>query len=208
MCDAALIHTNTSRLMQDVFGNYVIQTLFEHGTQRQKTILANIIEKDILHLSCSLYGCRAEGKFAIDMILPEQQVSFVRELEPYIMKCINDTNGNHVIQKIIERVPPESLGFVSTFVKKVSELAAHPFGCRVLLRCLKHLPYPVIRPLLHELLTNHVPQLMQDRVGNYLIQFILEQGRAKDKALIVAQLMGRFLFMSQHQFASNVIFSC
>ncbi|KAK7020574.1 kinesin heavy chain [Favolaschia claudopus] len=198
-----IVPNNTLQLMQDVFGNYVIQKLFEHGTQTQKTLLANIMEKNVLHLSCNLYGCRVVQK-AIESILPEQQASFVRELEPHIMKCVKDSNGNHVIQKVIERVSPERLGFVSSFVGQVSELASHPFGCRVFQRCLEHLPTSLMRPLLDELLANHVPHLMQDQFGNYVIQFILEQGRSEDKALIVAQLRGRLLFMARHKFASNV----
>ncbi|KAK7014832.1 kinesin heavy chain [Favolaschia claudopus] len=195
-----IVPNNTLQLMQDVFGNYVIQKLFEHGTQTQKTLLANIMEKNVLHLSCNLYGCRVVQK-AIESILPEQQASFVRELEPHIMKCVKDSNGNHVLRL---RVSPERLGFVSSFVGQVSELASHPFGCRVFQRCLEHLPTSLMRPLLDELLANHVPHLMQDQFGNYVIQFILEQGRSEDKALIVAQLRGRLLFMARHKFASNV----
>lgn len=33
---------------------------------------------------------------AIEYILPEQQVMIVHELEPHIMECIHDANGNHV----------------------------------------------------------------------------------------------------------------
>ncbi|KAJ7685234.1 armadillo-type protein [Mycena polygramma] len=198
-----IVPDNTLQLMQDVFGNYVIQKLFEHGTQAQKNILASTMEDHVFYLSSNLYGCRVVQK-AIESILPDQQASFVRELEPYILRCVKDSNGNHVIQKIIERVSPDRLGFVSTFIGHVSELASHPFGCRVLQRCLQHLPDAQKRPLLDELLLNHTAPLMQDQFGNYVIQFILEHGRTEDKALIVAQLRGRLLFMARHKFASNV----
>ncbi|KAJ7835477.1 armadillo-type protein [Mycena leptocephala] len=157
--------------------------LFEHGTQVQKTMLANTMEGHVFYLSCNLYGRRAVQK-AIESILPGQQPSFVRELEPHILRC--------VIQKMIERVSPDRLGFVSTFIGDVFELASHPFGYRVLRRCLDHLPDMQTRPLLDELLANHVPHLMQDQFGYYVIQFILEHGRRpEDKAPI-------------HKFASNM----
>ncbi|KAJ7940588.1 ARM repeat-containing protein [Mycena leptocephala] len=198
-----IVPDNTLQLIQDVFGNYVIQKLFEHGTQAQKTVLANTMEGHVLFLSSNLYGCRVVQK-AIESILPDQQASFVRELEPHIMRCVKDSNGNHVIQKVIERVSPDRLGFVSTFIGHVSTLASHPFGCRVLQRCLQHLPDMQTRPLLDELLQNHTALLMQDQFGNYVIQFILEHGRPEDKASVVAQLRGRLLFMARHKFASNV----
>ncbi|KAJ7155945.1 armadillo-type protein [Mycena crocata] len=198
-----IVPDNTLQLIQDVFGNYVIQKLFEHGTQAQKTVLAGTMEGHVVYLSSNLYGCRVVQK-AIESILPDQQASFVRELEPHILRCVKDSNGNHVIQKVIERVSSERLGFVSSFIGHVYELASHPFGCRVLQRCLQHLPDVQTRPLLDELLHNYTTNLMQDQFGNYVIQFILEHGRPEDRALVISQLRGRLLYMARHKFASNV----
>ena len=33
---------------------------------------------------------------AIEYILPEQQIAIVKELEPHVLKCVKDANGNHV----------------------------------------------------------------------------------------------------------------
>jgi mRNA-binding protein PUF3 len=48
--------------MTDVFGNYVVQKLFEHGNQTQKKILANQMKGHILTLSTQMYGCRVVQK--------------------------------------------------------------------------------------------------------------------------------------------------
>ncbi|KAJ7312687.1 hypothetical protein DFH08DRAFT_821849 [Mycena albidolilacea] len=108
---------HTITLIQNVLGNYVIQKLFQHGTQTQKTALVKSMEGHVVYLSCNLYGCRviqmvcirfyyepAKRFFlslrawkAIQSILPEQQASFVRELEPHIISCIKDSNGSHVL---------------------------------------------------------------------------------------------------------------
>lgn len=48
--------------MTDVFGNYVIQKFFEHGSQSQKKILANQMKNHILTLSLQMYGCRVVQK--------------------------------------------------------------------------------------------------------------------------------------------------
>ncbi|KAJ6606701.1 armadillo-type protein [Mycena sp. CBHHK59/15] len=145
------VHNNALELIQDVFGNYMsCHKLFEHGTQPQKTTPANTMEGHVFYSSCNLYGWR----------------NFVRELEPHILRFVKDFNGNHVIQKVIERVSPDGLGFVSTFICNVFELAGR----------------------LEELLANHVPHLMQNQLGNCVIRFILEHGRPEEKALIVGQL--------------------
>ncbi|KAK7054863.1 hypothetical protein VNI00_003326 [Paramarasmius palmivorus] len=190
------------QLVQDVFGNYVIQKIFEHGTQVQKTRLAAAMEGHVYPLSTQMYGCRVVQK-AIEYILPEQQVVFVRELEPHIYNCVRHAHGNHVVQKLIERVSPDKLGFIQSFRSYVIELATNSYGCRVLQRCLEHLPYDMIAPLLEELHKKST-QLMSDQYGNYVIQFILEHGKPHDKALLVSKLRGQLLDMARHKFASNV----
>jgi pumilio RNA-binding family len=73
--------------------------------------LANAIEPHIAQLSVQMYACRVVQKVillssvssrllialqAIEYILPEQQVAIVKELEPHVLKCVKDANGNHV----------------------------------------------------------------------------------------------------------------
>ncbi|KDQ60804.1 hypothetical protein JAAARDRAFT_124317 [Jaapia argillacea MUCL 33604] len=197
-----IVPSNALQLIQDVFGNYVIQKLFEHGTQVQKSLLASTMEGHILPLSLQMYGCRVVQK-AVEYILPDQQVTFVNELEPHVMKCVKDANGNHVIQKLIERVSPDRLGFVNSFRGNVYELSTHPYGCRVLQRCFEHLPEEQTRPLLDEL-HKYTINLMQDQFGNYVVQFVLENGQQQDRNLIISKLRGQMLNMSRHKFASNV----
>ncbi|KAI0256715.1 armadillo-type protein [Lactifluus subvellereus] len=197
-----IVPDNTLQLVQDVFGNYVIQKLFEHGTQVHKTILASAIEPHIAQLSVQMYACRVVQK-AIEYILPEQQIAIVRELEPHVLKCVKDANGNHVVQKLIERVPADRLSFISAFKGSVFELSTHPYGCRVLQRCFEHLGEEQTRPLMDEL-HKYIINLMQDQFGNYVVQYVLEYGKQHDRALVISKLRGQMLHMSRHKFASNV----
>ncbi|TCD71885.1 hypothetical protein EIP91_000017 [Steccherinum ochraceum] len=204
-------------LVQDVFGNYVIQKLFEHGTATQRSQLAATMEGHILQLSQHMYGCRVVQK-AVEFISPEHQGIFVKELDANVLQCVRDANGNHVIQRLIELVPPERLGFIAAFRGSVFDLASHAYGCRVLQRqrCLEHLPDEQTRPLLDERTTHpstsadgrsvwrksaHHPFAVR---GNYVIQFILEKGQPQDKAAITSKLRAEMLKMSCHKFASNV----
>ncbi|KAG8901134.1 hypothetical protein FRB99_005550, partial [Tulasnella sp. 403] len=189
-------------LMTDVFGNYVIQKLFEYGTMVQKDILVGTMSGHILALSLQMYGCRVVQK-AIEHIPPEQQSFFVNEIDSQVLKCVKDANGNHVIQKLIERVVPERLTFIEAFKGNVHELSTHPYGCRVLQRCFEHLTPEQTRPLLDEL-HRYTSTLMQDQFGNYVIQFVLEHGTMEDRNAIISTLSGHMLAMARHKFASNV----
>jgi pumilio RNA-binding family len=95
----------------------------------------------------------------------------VKELEPHVLKCVKDANGNHVVQKLIERVSSDRLGFVQSFRGNVYDLSTHPYGCRVLQRCFEHLPEEHTRTLMDEL-HKYMINLMQDQfgVGNLLLE--------------------------------------
>ena len=43
---------------------------------------------------------------AIEYILPEQQIAIVKELEPHVLKCVKDANGNHVRRALYTMSPP------------------------------------------------------------------------------------------------------
>lgn len=45
-------------LMNDVFGNYVVQKLFEYGTDEHRSTLAEQLLGNVLKLTKSMYGCR------------------------------------------------------------------------------------------------------------------------------------------------------
>jgi hypothetical protein len=76
---------------------------------------------------------------ALEHVLTEQQATLVKELDGHVLKCVKDQNGNHVIQKAIERVPAEHIQFIiNAFHSQVYNLATHPYGCRVIQRMFEH----------------------------------------------------------------------
>lgn len=62
-------------------------------------------------LALQMYGCRVIQK-ALESLTSEQQQEIVRELDGHVLKCVKDQNGNHVVQKCIERVDPHALQFI------------------------------------------------------------------------------------------------
>lgn len=84
--------------------------------------------------------------------LPNLKLEIVKELEAHVRKCVENSNGNHVIQKCIECVPTDRLDFiVSAFHNQVLELATHAYGCRVIQRILEHCSEDQKAPILAEI---------------------------------------------------------
>lgn len=203
------IEPNSIPLMTDVFGNYVIQKFFDHGHQEHKKLLANKMRGQVLNLSLQMYGCRVVQK-ALEHILVEQQAALVGELENHVLKCVKDQNGNHVIQKAIERCAPETIGFIyRAFVDQVQHLSLHPYGCRVIQRCLERPEWFPTKPRILAELHNSMQQgMIADQYGNYVVQHVVQKGDKGDKARVFRLVIVGLEGYSKHKFASNVVEKC
>ena len=201
------LQPNLLQLMTDVFGNYVIQKIFEHGNQTQKKILANHMKGHVLPLSMQMYGCRVVQK-AFEHVLVDQQASLVKELDgsnSQVLKVVKDQNGNHVVQKAIERIPGEHIQFIIDAHRgQMAKMSTHQYGCRVVQRMLEHCQPPVKRVILDELL-EHIHPLISDSYGNYVVQHIIQNGELRDRRQVVDIILHQLLVFSKHKFASNIV---
>ncbi|KAL2181311.1 armadillo-type protein [Thermothelomyces heterothallicus CBS 202.75] len=203
----AEIEKNAIQLMKDVFGNYVMQKLFEYGDQVQKKVLASAMKGKVVDLSMQPYACRVVQK-ALEHVLVEQQTELVKELESDLLKVAKDQHGNHVIQQAIVLVPREHIDFIMTgFKGRVYELASHQFGCRVIQRILEHGTEADKAAMMVEL-HNSAQSLVTDMYGNYVIQHVLEKGRPEDRAKMIGVVTPQLLMLSRHKNASNVVEKC
>ena len=137
--------------------------------------------------------------------MTDQQAQLVKELEKDVLKCVKDQNGNHVIQKAIERVPAEHIQFIiNAFTGQVQALATHSYGCRVIQRMLEHCEEPTRSAVLQEL---HActTSLIVDQFGNYVTQHVIEHGREADRAQVISLVTAQLVNFSRHKFASNVV---
>ena len=119
-----------------------------------------------------------------------------------------DSNGNHVIQKCIERCPPHVILFiVNAFTNQVAALSTHPYGCRVVQRLLEHTGDAHRLAILAEIM-RAIDELCKNSYGNYVVQHVLIHGEPEHRAAIVRSVRGRLLQLSKHKFASNVVEKC
>jgi len=122
-----------------------------------------------------------------------------------VINCVKDQNGNHVVQKAIERVPAEHIQFIiNAFTGQVQPLATHSYGCRVVQRMLEHCEEPTRSAILAEL---HAcaASLIVDQFGNYVTQHVIEHGADEDRGKLIALVTSQLSNFSKHKFASNVV---
>lgn len=140
--------------------------------------------------------------------MTDQQALLVKELEKDVLNLVKDQNGNHVIQKAIERVPAEHIQFIiDAFRGNVASLSVHSYGCRVVQRLLEHCEGPSKRFIMEELHAEG-SKLIADQYGNYVTQHVIEHGDSDDRATIIALVTRELFHFSKHKFASNVVEKC
>ena len=90
-------------LAKDVAGNYAIQKILNNKKPFEVSFIIESLKDRIYELTLNLYGCRVVQELIY--ILDNDNISIITsELKPFYMKCIEDKNGNHVIQKLIEKL--------------------------------------------------------------------------------------------------------
>ncbi|TMW56549.1 hypothetical protein Poli38472_006559 [Pythium oligandrum] len=210
-------------LMTDVFGNYVIQKLFDHGSVEQQRLLVNQMKKNMVSLALQVYGCRVIQK-ALEVTQVEEQLVLIRELKNHVLKCVVDQNGNHVLQKCIEaaswkkggvrvfgserRVTGEDIQFIiDDFVGQAAALSMHAYGCRVIQRVLEHCAHDQIRPIVNEIIFK-CRDLVKDQFGNYVVQHVIVHGELEHRNIVMQTICPEIAKWSQHKYASNVVEAC
>lgn len=210
------------RLRNDVFGNYVVQKLFDHGTSAMRSKLKLSMMGEVDQLSRHMYGCRVVQK-ALETVNDSDFIDLLSEFHEDVLSCIHDQNGNHVIQKVVEVVSSKAktlqaengekalqcssqLNFVLDCVmKNTVSLSCHPYGCRVLQRILEHCVESQKSAALDSIQLC-LRTLLDDQYGNYVIQHVLQYGRKSDRDIILEMILENdLLALSRQKFASNVI---
>lgn len=137
--------------------------------------------------------CRVIQK-ALESLAYDDLCELLQEFEQNILICIQDQNGNHVMQKCIEVISIKAkeaecrsgrVGLSVTMAKQiqfivddvlanVESLCCHPYGCRVLQRMLEHCVEFQKIATLDEIQLCH-KTLLDDQYGNYVIQHVLRE---------------------------------
>ena len=116
----------------DPFGNYLCQKLLEFSTDEQRSVICESVAQDLVNISLNMHGTRAVQKM-IDFLSTRRQAShskptlifeltgeqqtdqrynaqihsIILALSLHVVVLIKDLNGNHVIQKCLNKLAPE-----------------------------------------------------------------------------------------------------
>ena len=195
-------------LMTDPFGNYLVQKLLEHTGPEQHTVLINNAAAHMVKIALNQHGTRALQKM-IEYVVEEPQIdTLVQALRFEVVPMIQDLNGNHVIQKCLNRLAAPNIQFIIDAVAAhCIVVGTHRHGCCVIQRCIDHATPDQKAHLVSSITQCSLP-LVQDPFGNYVLQYIFDQGESSYSQLLCRTFLGRIVDLSKQKFSSNVIEKC
>ncbi|KAF7882633.1 uncharacterized protein EAF02_005996 [Botrytis sinoallii] len=195
-------------LMTDPFGNYLCQKLLEYCNDEERTVLIENASHDLVRIALNQHGTRALQKM-IEFISTAGQVqTIIGALRYRVVELIQDLNGNHVIQKCLNKLSPTDAQFIFDAVgQHCVDVGTHRHGCCVLQRCIDHASGDQKAWLIRQI-SNNAYVLVQDPFGNYVVQYILDLNEPIFTEPLVAMFAGRVAQLSKQKFSSNVIEKC
>lgn len=197
-----------AELMTDPFGNYLCQKLFEYCNREQRTALIEAAAPSMVEIALNQHGTRALQKMIEYVDTPEQVQTVTIGLQREVVRLVQDLNGNHVVQKCLNRLSNQDAQFIYDAAgADCVRIGTHRHGCCVLQRCIDH-ANDEQRAALIAKITQDAFDLVQDPFGNYVVQYILDLNEEQFTTPLCLSFCGNISPLSKQKFSSNVIEKC
>ncbi|CAX45613.1 Protein binding to mRNAs encoding chromatin modifiers and spindle pole body components; involved in longevity, in maintenance of cell wall integrity, and in sensitivity to and recovery from pheromone arrest, putative [Candida dubliniensis CD36] len=169
------IYSYVYELIVDPFGNYLIQKLIVYCNESNLDLLMEILQYNLFQISINQHGTRALQKIIDSLNNSHQLGLLIKGLKPYIIELIKDLNGNHVIQKILNKYEPPDCQFIyDSIIDDLYIVATHKHGCCVLQKCLNHVTLQQLGEFSRAILKfENFKLLINDQFGNYVLQYLI-----------------------------------
>lgn len=148
----------------------------------------------VVSLASHDLGCR-QLQVAFAGYSTAEHRELAREFQGHVRMAVESQHANHVLQRLVELLPPASLSFLVSELSETwgsSAMARHKFGCRVLERILEHFTCcPSARSELRGFLAGllgDARELCFHPFGNFVMQHVLEHGTEEQRRVTLQSL--------------------
>ena len=194
-------------LSTDQFGNYFIKKMFNYLHENKLLQLIAILFPVIQNVGTNIYGTRVLQDL-IDYLKTEKLLlAFIKSIIPYISTFINDSNGVHIIYKLINVNNPIINKIHEEICNQIQVIGINRKGCSFLKKYFELMKLDKIENIV-KVIENNLMKIITDQYGNYLIQSIVLFDNEKLKENIINQIAENICFYSNQKFSSNVVEKC
>ena len=214
------IKNNLVEIINDQYGNYVIQKLVEHC---DKKIISQMLKKlyygnngennfknNLLEISINPYGTRALQKMLDNLgnNMTEEDINILLKFsQGNIYQMMKDINGNHVIQSIIENI--KNKDHLTPIYKEICDnivniMKTKSGSCCVFPKILNNINEEDSDKMIICIIDN-IEKLINDENANFAIQKIIKLNKNVYNNKIYNYLQDKIVKLSIQKFSSNVI---
>ncbi|KAI5949153.1 MPT5 [Candida theae] len=195
-------------LIVDPFGNYLVQKMIPYCSEENLDLSLEILQYNLCQISVNQHGTRALQKIIDSLNSPSQLNLLIKGLKPYIIDLIRDLNGNHVIQKILNKYDPPDCQFIyDSIIDDLYTVATHKHGCCVLQKCLNHVTPQQLDQFSKAILRfDNFKMLINDQFGNYVLQYLISINSIEvNYGMFHNFLQSGLVNLCNSKFSSNVV---
>lgn len=194
-------------LIRDSFANYFIQKICYFLNEEQIQNILQILTPEFMDICSDIHGTRAIQGIMNNLQTEKLRSLFFSIIQPNFISLIYDVNGIHVIYKFINEFPEFINQLNSIIFNNCLTLATHKRGCSFLqnyLIMLNNIKSEYRQNIINNLLNNCLI-LITDKIGNYLVQYLLSLNDDKIISKISNKIVNNISFYSKHKYSNYAV---
>ena len=216
-----IIFQHLIEIINDKFGNYLIQKFLEYLSQKEIFSLINSIKDNFFKIGLNQYGTRVIQKLLDSIVISENEYNIKNYkileslIKPNILKFSNDLNGCHIIQNIIMSKTFPNKFLFEVYRENIAKVANDKNGCCFLQKCIDKSSGLGLNSILESIFL-HIKEIIIDKYGNYVVQYIIKNlidlNKDNQKNIknfnwyeIFKFILDDFVNYSNQKYSSNVI---
>ena len=172
------IKTSFKKLMSDIYGNYFCQKLYNISSFEQRILILESIKDSFISISKTKSGSHVAQSIIEQALTPEEKQRIMSFMLNYELEMALDTEGTHVLQKIIQIFPErerQSLTDVLCKRENVNILCKDLKGISVIKRLICFNNEESNKSKLVDALYDNCLEIVKTSSGSYILQFLLEE---------------------------------
>jgi len=171
--------------------NYLIQYCLDHLPAKHNQWIYNSVVDCMEEIARDRVGC-VIVKRCIDHATEEQKQRLTLEISNKVLSLVQDPFGNYVVQHVLEKYPSElqSSKMIRNLLGSINELCVQKFSSNVVEKCLQIADLETRTAMLAEIIdSDMLPQLLNDRFANFVIQTALDVALPDQRQLLVKNIL-------------------
>eukprot|EP01118_Nematostelium_gracile_P005502 TRINITY_DN1742_c0_g1_i1.p1 TRINITY_DN1742_c0_g1~~TRINITY_DN1742_c0_g1_i1.p1 ORF type:complete len:616 (+),score=157.55 TRINITY_DN1742_c0_g1_i1:232-2079(+) len=171
--------------------NYLVQYCLDNLSPKHNQWIYDAVCGSLEEVSRDRVGC-VIVKRCLDHSNQEQRARLIQEVSKHVIVLVQDPFGNYVVQHILEKAPqePQAQILIRNLLGQVTTLCTGKFSSNVVEKCLKVADIETRRGMLTEITESEtLPQLLNDRFANFVIQTALDVAEPEQRQTLVKNIL-------------------